>query len=204
MPGRQRLTAEDQHMADWVARWAPVTAMQLARRFDRPTRRTYRRIKVLREYGLLDLSPRDAGLPGAIYPTKRVIGRAPRRLPADQLAGHFAVVQHAIELENAGRLVATRHELPAIADLEPTIPKHDGRALVPAAVVIDHPRCAIYCAVRGSEEGKSTVVSLTALSEPPALQCRLLLEPDALPVATRPPWLETCHVDLADVADPGR
>lgn len=49
MPRKHRLTAEDDRIAHWVARWAPVTSMQVAQRFGRSRRTTYRRLQVLRD-----------------------------------------------------------------------------------------------------------------------------------------------------------
>jgi hypothetical protein len=43
MAAPRRLTDEDERMLDWMARWAPVTTMQVSQRFVHSRRMTYLR-----------------------------------------------------------------------------------------------------------------------------------------------------------------
>src|SRR3954466_9102366 len=65
-----RLTARDQHVAAWIGRWQPVTAMQVAGRFEIARAIAYRRLKALTTLGYLRHVRREHELPGVYLLTE--------------------------------------------------------------------------------------------------------------------------------------
>jgi hypothetical protein len=128
MPRKHRLTAEDR-IAHWVARWAPVTSMQVAQRFGRSRRTTYRRLQVQRDNQLLTLTEPAGSLPGVLYPTTRLARQGCRQIHGAELANHLVAVQRVIAYERDGRALLAAHELDEHPGLLDRLPHHRDRPL---------------------------------------------------------------------------
>jgi hypothetical protein len=203
MPPKRRLTAEDDRIAHWVARWAPVTSMQVAQRFGRSRRTTYRRLQVLRDSQLLTLTEPVGSLPGVLYPTPRLSRHGRRRIDGvAKLANHLVAIQRVIAYERDGRALLAAHELDEHAGLLDQLPRHRDRPLLPAAWVAGDPACAIYPAMRGSEEDRRLRARLVSAPQN-GLAYELLIEPDTVLEGDLPAHITVLAIDLADVRDAG-
>ena len=146
-----RLTSRDVQLAQWVARWQPVTALQLGLRFGMSRRVAYRRVEALREQRYLRTDRPVHELPGVLVLTGRgaelTDGRVLTTLPAPHaLWRHLAAVDAAALLEAHGRVLLSQRELASHPALQRRLP-HAGRgALLPEALALD-PDLAIYAAV---------------------------------------------------------
>jgi hypothetical protein len=196
-PARYRLTEDDDLVAAWVARWAPVTAMQIGRRFGRSKRTTYRRIQALLQYELLHREPRDVqNIPGLLVPGPRHAVRPPRPLFPLSLRRHLLVVDHVIGAELQDLQVLAPDEIARRDDILAQLPRDGTRSVLPGAVVLAEHRVAIYAVVGGDEAGGHPLSAVLAHRWPASLHARLVVSderllPDALPArvqAERAPW----------------
>jgi hypothetical protein len=202
MPPKRRLTAEDDRIAHWVARWAPVTSMQVAQRCGRSRRTTYRRLQVPRHSQLLTLTEPVGSLPGVLYPTPRLSRHGRPQMDGAKLANHLVAVQRVIAYERDGRALLAAHELGEHPGLLEQLPQHGDRPLRPAAWVTGDPACAIYPAIRGSEEDRRVRARLACAPEN-GLAYELLIEPDTVLEVDLPAHIAVLPFDLADVRAEG-
>ncbi|HMJ34794.1 MAG TPA: hypothetical protein VK501_12850 [Baekduia sp.] len=200
MPPKRRLTAEDDRIAHWVARWAPVTSMQVAQRFGRSRRTAYRRLQVLRDAQLLTLTEPVGSLPGVLYPAPRLSRHGRHPMHGAKLANHLVAVQRVIAYEGDGRALLAAHELHEHPGLLDQLPHHRDRPLRPSVWVLGDPACAIYPAMRGSEEDRRVRAHLASAPQN-GLAYELLIEPDTVLEVDLPAHITVLAVDLADVRD---
>ena len=151
---RARLTERDQRITAWVARWQPVTAYQVAQRFDVAQVVAYRRLRTLRELGYLQHRRQVQELPGVYFVTNQGFGligipaRAMRTNPF-QLWGWLAAVDEVVAAELAARTVLPPFEVLAVPGLRerlPTIAKYD-EPVLPETLALGESPVATYTAI---------------------------------------------------------
>jgi hypothetical protein len=151
---RARLTERDQRITAWLARWQPVTAYQVARRFDVAHVVAYRRLRTLRDLGYVQHRRPVQELPGIYFVTNQGYGligipaRAMRTNPF-QLWGWLAAVDDVVAAELDGATVIPPFEVLAIPGLReglPTIAKYD-EPVLPETLAISEPPVATYTAI---------------------------------------------------------
>lgn len=149
-----RLTARDQHVAAWVGRWQPATAMQVAYRFGIARAIAYRRLKALSTLGYLQHQRRVHELPGAYTLTESgydLTGLEPStsglRSPR-ALWGWLAAVDAAVALELAGYECVPSPELAGHLPLRARVPHLDEEPVFPEVLAVRGPAAvALYSAI---------------------------------------------------------
>jgi hypothetical protein len=186
-----RLTARDQHLAAWIGRWQPVTAMQVAARFEIARAIAYRRLKALTTLGYLRHVRRVHELPGVyiltelghdltgIEPSTSSL-RSPRAL-----WGWLAAIDATVPLEVAGLDCVPSPELSAHLPLRPRVPQLDEEPVFPEVLALDGAAAiALYGAIGpgGVLDGPvARLLSLLAGSErPPGTEVRVLAAHEAV------------------------
>ncbi len=111
-----RLTARDQSITAWVARWHPVTGYQVARAFAIHHVIAYRRLATLRKLGYLHSQRPVQELPGIYSVTHHgfgLIGMRARGMRTNpfNLWGELATVDQVVEDQLAGATVLSVSEL---------------------------------------------------------------------------------------------
>jgi hypothetical protein len=150
----QRLTARDQSITAWIARWHPVTGYQVARAFQIHHVIAYRRLATLRKLGYVRSQRPVQELPGIYSVTNHGFGlicvraRGMRTNPFN-LWGDLAVVDQVVEDQLAGATVLSASEVQAHPGVESQMPVIEAyeEPIWPAAFTVGPPAVATYTAI---------------------------------------------------------
>lgn len=188
-----RLTARDQGITAWIARWQPVTAYQVAERFQVKYQVASRRLKTIRNLGYIDSHRPVKELPGVYYVTRNgfsligVRGSSMRTNPFT-VWGQLATVDDVIGTELAGATVLSAIEVqaqPTAESLLPVIEAYD-EPILPAAFTLGAQPIALYTAIGPGGlltlNPKGALGQLAAARMPERTRVRILTDESIRPV----------------------